>query len=552
MQIVELTQGTPEWHAHRRNHFNASDAPAMLGESQYKTRAQLLKECATGITPDIDAATQARFDAGHRFEELARKYIAENIIGEDLFPCVGTVGKFSASFDGLTMLNDVAFEHKTLNSKIEQYTCASDIDLMYRIQMEQQLMVSNAEKCLFVASKFSDDEVCIDKRVFWYEPDFELRQRIIDGWEQFEKDLADYTPEVVEVQVVGTAPETLPALNIQVTGMVTASNIDVFKSHALSVIGAISKDLQTDQDFADAEKAVKWCGDVESRLASAKDHALSQTSSIDELFRAIDDISETARQTRLQLEKLVKARKESIRTELVTAGQNQLNEHIKAINADLGVVSMPAIAADFAGAVKGKKTIDSLKNAVDSELANAKIKADGVAREIRANLKTLDEIGAEHRFLFNDLQSIITKPADDFANVVKMRVSEHQQAEAKRIEAERERIRAEEQAKAEREAQAKLSAQQAQVTQPEPVPQPTQTSAPATAKTEQMGEATLTIDMINERLGFTVNSEFLAQLGFEPEQVGKFKKYREHEFLSMCASIVRHVYDVQQGFVKAA
>ena len=552
MQIVELTQGTPEWHAHRRNHFNASDAPAMLGESPYKTRAQLLKEYATGITPDIDAATQARFDAGHRFEELARKYIAENIIGEDLFPCVGTVGKFSASFDGLTMLNDVAFEHKTLNSKIEQYTCASDIDLMYRIQMEQQLMVSNAEKCLFVASKFSDVEVCIDKRVFWYEPDFELRQRIIDGWAQFEKDLAEYTPEVVEVQAVGTAPETLPALNIQVTGMVTASNIDQFKAQALSVIGAINKDLQTDQDFADAEKAVKWCGDVEARLASAKDHALSQTASIDELFKAIDDICETARQTRLQLEKLVKARKESIRTELVTAGQNQLNEHIKAINADLGVVSMPEIAADFAGAVKGKKTIDSLKNAIETELANAKIKADGVAREIRINLKTLDDVGAEHKFLFNDLQTIIIKPADDFANVVKMRVSEHQQAEAKRQEAEREKIRSEEQAKAEREAQAKLSAQQVQVTQAEPVPQPAQTSALATAKTEQASEATLTIGMINERLGFSVSGEFLSQLGFEPEQVGKYKKYREHDFLEMCARIVRHVYDVQQGFVKAA
>ena len=552
MQIVELTQGTPEWHAHRRNHFNASDAPAMMGVSPYKTRAQLLKEVATGITPDIDEATQARFDAGHLFEELARKYIAENIIGEDLFPCVGTVGKFSASFDGLTMLNDVVFEHKTLNSKIEQYTCAGDIDLMYRIQMEQQLMVSNAEKCLFVASKFGDDDVCIDKRVFWYEPDFDLRQRIIDGWSQFEKDLANYTHEVVEVQAVGNSPETLPALNIQVTGMVTASNIDAFKTHAQKVFSNINKDLQTDQDFADAEKTVKWCGEVEDKLKAAKEHALSQTASIDELFKVIDDISETARQTRLQLEKLVKARKESIRTELVTAGQNQLNEHIKAINADLGVVSMPEIAADFAGAVKGKKTIDSLKNAVDSELANAKIKADSVAREIRANLKTLDEVGPEYKFLFNDLQTIITKPADDFTNVVKMRVSEHQQAEAKRIEAEREKIRAEEQAKAEREAQAKLSAQQAQVTQTEPVLQPTQTVTPATYTHEQTGEATLTIGMINERLGFSVSGEFLSQLGFEPKQVGKFKKYHEQDFLEMCARIVRHVYDVQQGFVKAA
>ena len=60
------------------------------------------------------------------------------------------------------------------------------------------------------------------------------------------------------------------------------------------------------------------------------------------------------------------------------------------------------------------------------------------------------------------------------------------------------------------------------------------------------------IGMINERLGFVVNAEFLAQLGFEPKQVGKYKKYHEQDFLEMCARIVRHVYDVQQGFVKAA
>ncbi|GHA65936.1 hypothetical protein GCM10009007_02960 [Formosimonas limnophila] len=559
MQTINLIQGSPEWHAHRRSHFNASDAPAMMGVSPYKTRAQLIKEYATGLTEEVDAQTQRIYDKGHRFEELARVAIAEPLIGEDLFPCVGVDGKFSASFDGLTMLNDVDFEHKTLNAKIEAYKTADDIDIIYRIQMEQQLMVSGAEKCLFVASKWTDDDELIDKRDFWYKPDFELRQRIIDGWAQFEKDVADYAHEAVDLQPVGATMETLPALNVQVTGTVTASNIESFKTHALAVIGSVNKDLETDQDFADAEKAIKWCGDVEDRLKSTKEHALSQTASIDELFTAIDYISETARQTRLQLEKIVKARKESIRTELVTMRQNELNNHIKALNADLSVVSLPTITADFAGVIKGKKTIESIDNALETELANAKIKADGAAREIRANLKTLDEVGAEHKFLFNDLQSIITKPADDFANVVKMRVSEHQQAEKKRLDAERERIRSEEQAKAEREAkavieaeraqaeaQAKLSEQQARATQAEQVQQPAQTIAPlspahAASNSEYMGEATLTIGLINERLGFVVNAEFLAQLGFEPEQVGKFKKYHEADFESICNAIIHHI-----------
>jgi predicted phage-related endonuclease len=68
---------------------------------------------------------------------------------------------------------------------------------------------------------------------------------------------------------------------------------------------------------------VKWCGDVETRLEAAKQHALSQTSSIDVLFRTIDEISAEARRVRLEVDKLVKARKESIREEIVHAARRR-------------------------------------------------------------------------------------------------------------------------------------------------------------------------------------------------------------------------------------
>ena len=53
MQIVNVQQGTPEWFEHRAQSLNASDAPAMMGVSPYKTRSQLIKEMATGITPEV-------------------------------------------------------------------------------------------------------------------------------------------------------------------------------------------------------------------------------------------------------------------------------------------------------------------------------------------------------------------------------------------------------------------------------------------------------------------------------------------------------------------
>lgn len=63
MKIIELTQGTPQWHTHRAQHLNASDAPAMMGCSPYKSRAELIRERATGITPTM---TQPRYNVLRR------------------------------------------------------------------------------------------------------------------------------------------------------------------------------------------------------------------------------------------------------------------------------------------------------------------------------------------------------------------------------------------------------------------------------------------------------------------------------------------------------
>lgn len=151
MELHSLSQGSKEWHTHRLTHFNASDAPAMMGCSSYKTRSQLLHEMHTGMVPEVDAATQRRFDDGHRFEALARP-LAEEIIGDDLYPVVGSLSipglnrKVSASFDGLTLDRKIDSEHKSLNSELREAikddACGYLLPLQYRVQMEQQLLVS--------------------------------------------------------------------------------------------------------------------------------------------------------------------------------------------------------------------------------------------------------------------------------------------------------------------------------------------------------------------------------------------------------------------------
>lgn len=451
MNTHNLIQGSAEWHAYRAQHFNASDTPAMMGCSAYKTRSQLLHEMHTGLTPEVDAGTQRRFDDGHRFEALARP-LAEKIVGEELYPVTGSQGKLSASFDGLTMAEDTAFEHKTLNEALRDFMIDEgngyDLPLQYQVQMEQQLMVSGAERVLFMASKW-EGETLIESRHCWYASDPAIRQKIIAGWAQFEQDLANYSAPVVDAEVIGHTPETLPALRIEVTGMVTASNLEAYKSHALAVFSGINRELKTDQQFADAEKVVKWCGDVETRLAAAKQHALSQTESIDALFRTIDDISAEARRVRLELDKLVKARKEAVRGEIVADGVIALREHIVSLNQRLGKHYMPTVPADFGGAVKGKRTVASLQDAVDTELARAKIDASSIADRIQANLTTLRELATAHAFLFADASVIVLKAPDDLTTLVKLRIAEHQTTEAEKEEAQREKIRKEEKDKLE-------------------------------------------------------------------------------------------------------
>ncbi|RFC01644.1 endonuclease, partial [Klebsiella michiganensis] len=70
MNIVNVVQGTPKWMAHRTNFFNASDAPAMMGISPYKTRSDLLKELASGIRPEVSEIQHDLFNEGHRCEAL--------------------------------------------------------------------------------------------------------------------------------------------------------------------------------------------------------------------------------------------------------------------------------------------------------------------------------------------------------------------------------------------------------------------------------------------------------------------------------------------------
>ena len=536
METVTIAQGSPEWLAHRAKHFNASDAPAMLGVSPHKTRRQLLAELQTGITPEVDAATQRRFNNGHRLEALARP-LAEKLIGEPLYPVTGTNGRYSASFDGLTLGEETGFEHKALNAELRgAFAADAELPLHYRVQMEHQLLVSGADRILFMASDWDADGNLIEEHHRWVEPDPALRERLIAGWERFSADRAEFEPTPAAApSPVGASPETLPALRIVVEGTVLASNLVAFRETAIAAVRSVKRELSTDQDFADAEMSVKWCREVESRIDAAKAHALAQTASIDELFRALDAITDEARRVRLDLEKRVKSRKDEIRAEIVRDAQRALAKHVGQLSAELEPHRMPEMRADFAAAIKGKRSIDAMHDAVDAALAAARIEAGSVAGTMRANLAFYREHAAGREFLFADLPAYLIRPTAEFREFVEVRIERHRLAEEDRAAREREALEAAEMAR-----QAKAAAAVPRPVTPEPIAEPIAEPGPGAPADEG---ATLSLGDVCELFGFTMSAAFVTEtLGVTP--AGKNRRailFTDSQFAAIGAALARHV-----------
>jgi predicted phage-related endonuclease len=592
MKILTLRQGSPEWLEHRRTKFNASDAPAMLGESPYCTRGELLRRMHTGLAPEVDSATQRRFDAGHQVEELLRK-VAEQIVGEPLHPFVGVADfdeRMSASFDGCTFVGDETAECKLLNARLRaafadmesiapehgERSAAKCLPIDYRVQMEQQARIAGATRVLFLAGELRDDGTLGDTLSCWYYPDDALWQRIRGGWEQFATDLAAYTPPAASAveKIVAEPVEALPAPMVQVSGQLTLTdNFAVFEKRLRAFLDTeLIREPKTDEDFATLDVQIKAMKGAEAALDSAEAQMLAQIQSVDQAKRTKDMLAELVRKNRLLAERLLKEEKERRRGEIVAGGIGALKAHIEALNTRLGKPHMPAIPADFGGAIRGLKTLASMEDKVATELARAKIAANEVADRIQANLATLREKAAEVPHLFPDTATIVLKAPEDLQALVAARIAEHRAAEERRLEQERARIRAEEEARAraqaqreqqEREAAERRQREEAEaaqrqqeqeamreqsmaglgVAQPAPVAtvHPLPTRAPAAAPSAP----TLRLGEISSRLGFTVTADFLASIGFPVVATDKAAKlWHEHQFPGICAAIAEHVVAV--------
>lgn len=183
MKVLNVQQGTPEWHQAREKAFTASLAPAIMGDG-YNSR-DIEMEYALGIRQRDNSKMQSLFDEGHAAEAEARP-IFEDAYGLSVSPLVGIKEvdglKLLASFDGITMDSDMVWEHKFTGKTFDE------IPALYYWQMEHQLLVSGADVAVLTITSRKDRSISHHE----YKADPSRQEQLINGWKQWQKDLESF------------------------------------------------------------------------------------------------------------------------------------------------------------------------------------------------------------------------------------------------------------------------------------------------------------------------------------------------------------------------
>jgi putative phage-type endonuclease len=546
MIIHNVVQGSPEWHALRARHFCASEAPAMMGCSPYQSRTDLLKQKKTGIAPDVDGATQRRFDKGHEAEAAFRPF-AEQIIGDDLFPVTGSREVNSlpllASFDGLTLAHTIGYEHKLYNdSTIDHMQQHGEPPLYHCWQLEHQMLVSGALEILFCCG----DGTRENTNVVRYQSKPDRRAQLIRGWKQFAQDLAEHVVPEIVAPVVARPVDALPVVSVTMSGAITViSNLDAFGSQLRAFVERLPARPSTDQEFADAEQGCKILQKAQDALEQAEAAALAQTADIEQMRRTVANYVELARTTRLTLEKVVKARKDQIRVELVQEAETAVARHIGALNERLGRMLMPQIPTPFGAAIRGKKTIDSMREALNIAITQCKLEANAIADRIQINLAKIDAVDAKYAHLLQDLQTLALKQPDDLDAALKARIADYEQRMEREVQ---ERLRRQEEERA-RTAAAAAATPPAAAPAPTVVQMPTPAPAPAPGAVEHL----VKLGDLCTAFGVSFTADTLASLGFHPEKIERASRlYRESQVPAIAEALIQRIRQGIEQRKKAA
>lgn len=463
MKILNWVQGSKEWIEGRKTHDTASEASAMMGDSKYMSRNDLLQQKKTGVSKPVNAATQRIFDLGHAYEDNARLIVSMEQC-EELPPLVGSLEtcglNLLASFDGLPV--GYCWEHKSWNKTLVENVRNGVLEPHYYWQLEQQCLVAGVDKCLFTVSDGTEENMVS----MWYHSVPSRQEELIAGWLQFNKDLEAFEVVAkVEKSVAADYTSLLPAVSCKVEFGEITTNIGTCIAAIKDLAeDEMSKKLESDQDFANKEslnKDVKKArASLKTTLAKVQDDFVSYS----EFAGMAAELDSILQQMQSHGEKQVKQEKEARKQAILNGASKGMTEFLaeSANGLSHDVIHNIAMTCqpDFVGVMKGKRTIESLQNAVDDELARCKREISPKIEIAAGNYAFYVDNAAGFEFLFPDISNHLDNSTEAFEGIIARRIQTHKEAEEKRLAHEREQMRLEEEAKAKRKTEAEARAKE--------------------------------------------------------------------------------------------
>ncbi|EHK9181874.1 hypothetical protein KCU29_004540 [Vibrio parahaemolyticus] len=213
-------------------------------------------------------------------------------------------------------------------------------------------------------------------------------------------------------------------LEISISGSIQKNNFDSWKLGLLEQITSTNLDLETDNDFAVASDNVKSLKAAEKTLKECKVKALEQTHDIQQLFSAIDEVSETARETRLILERQVRTKKQQIKSDLVTKAQLKLLEYCKSKSEIFSYVDQEQFTAvsSLEAVIKGKASLTGVEKALGTKVQELIQKIDAQEQLAQESYQFISNQSDQHRVLLQDMQYLLSLPLPELKLTVENRI----------------------------------------------------------------------------------------------------------------------------------
>lgn len=263
---------------------------------------------------------------------------------------------------------------------------------------------------------------------------------------------------------------------LKIQSAIVASNIDDVAASVRAEVAKVNTDLKTDEDFATAEQQVKDFKAAEDAIKEARDAALSEAQDVRKLLDTTDEIIALLAQTRLALDKQVKAQKAKVKEEITSRTRDGIHKALAGCDARLQAAMRKVLRIDeldgvLAEATKGKKTLAGLEKGCAEVLANWTALIGKTEAYMQARYAQIPD---DRLHLFADIDDLLTLDSG-FEDAIAARIA----AEDERQAAEKARIEAEAAAKAEAELREKIAAEErakagtAATTEPQPMPEPT-------------------------------------------------------------------------------